>query len=537
MALTFNAINRAASFNPTSAFPLDARSYFESYELAVAAAATAAEPGTAEASNTVYYFGQTFVVNEANKATLYIVQPDQTLKEVGSVPVGDNQSISVVDGKIQLKGFGVGYYKYNEEVEGHYEFVEGEFIPGLQPQVVAAKEGTGFEIAWYEPNPTTVEGLETQISSLSGSVTTLTEKVDGHVESIEDLQSRVETLEADPATKTWVGQQGYLKAENLENYYTKEEADAAFMTETEVENKVNQIVSDAVDGDTYTSLTQIVQYINEHGGEATEMATAITNLENNKADKSELADYAKVSRVETLETNLAENYSTTEVINETLNGYQTKITADNKLSYALIEGTPEIPSTDGLAEIDYVDQEVKKVSDIVAGHTTAIEDLQDQKVTATQVNDLIANASIKAEKIDGVVANASNATQVGSPINFNISDTDTVSYDGSQEVTINVVEIAKTVVNAEKVAINNRIDEVAGDLSDLSQTVSRIDLAVKDLEGAQANVIEEIQLAGVKLEPVNKVVNINKISTDMLEQGSKILFLDGGNASDFNLED
>lgn len=106
MALTFNAINRAAAFNPTQAFPLDKRSYFESKDLAIAAAQTAAEPGTDAASNTVYYFGQTLVVNENNKATLYIIQPDKTLKEVGSLPVGDNQSVTVVDGKIQLVGFG-----------------------------------------------------------------------------------------------------------------------------------------------------------------------------------------------------------------------------------------------------------------------------------------------------------------------------------------------------------------------------------------------------------------------------------------------
>ena len=105
MALTFNAINRAAAFNPTQAFPLDKRSYFESKDLAIAAAQTAAEPGTDAASNTVYYFGQTLVVNENNKATLYIIQPDKTLKEVGSVPVGDEQSIAVVDGQIQLMNF------------------------------------------------------------------------------------------------------------------------------------------------------------------------------------------------------------------------------------------------------------------------------------------------------------------------------------------------------------------------------------------------------------------------------------------------
>jgi hypothetical protein len=34
MAITFGKNNRSVAFNPTSAFPLDARSYFESFESA-----------------------------------------------------------------------------------------------------------------------------------------------------------------------------------------------------------------------------------------------------------------------------------------------------------------------------------------------------------------------------------------------------------------------------------------------------------------------------------------------------------------------
>jgi hypothetical protein len=55
MALDFGKGNRSIAFNPTSAFPLDARSYFESYEEAAAAALTAVEAGSADS---VYYFGQ-----------------------------------------------------------------------------------------------------------------------------------------------------------------------------------------------------------------------------------------------------------------------------------------------------------------------------------------------------------------------------------------------------------------------------------------------------------------------------------------------
>jgi hypothetical protein len=54
MALNFSKMNFSVSFNPTSAFPLDARSYFESYDAAVTAAAKAVAAGSTEG---VLYFG------------------------------------------------------------------------------------------------------------------------------------------------------------------------------------------------------------------------------------------------------------------------------------------------------------------------------------------------------------------------------------------------------------------------------------------------------------------------------------------------
>ena len=54
--MSFGKVNRSVAFNPTSAFPLDARSYFESYEAAALAAASAEPVGS---TNTQYYIGQT----------------------------------------------------------------------------------------------------------------------------------------------------------------------------------------------------------------------------------------------------------------------------------------------------------------------------------------------------------------------------------------------------------------------------------------------------------------------------------------------
>ena len=75
----FGKLNFSTSFNPTSAFPLDARSYFDNYNEAVNAAKSAANVGSADS---IYYIGQELVVVENGFAKVYIIQPDKTLKRI-----------------------------------------------------------------------------------------------------------------------------------------------------------------------------------------------------------------------------------------------------------------------------------------------------------------------------------------------------------------------------------------------------------------------------------------------------------------------
>lgn len=87
----FGKLNFSTAFNPTSAFPLDARSYFTSLEEAQAAAATAEPAGS---TNTVYYYGQKILVYENDTVTWYTIQPDGTLATEGT---GETVSL-LVDG-------------------------------------------------------------------------------------------------------------------------------------------------------------------------------------------------------------------------------------------------------------------------------------------------------------------------------------------------------------------------------------------------------------------------------------------------------
>ena len=99
----FGKLNFAVSFNPQTAFPLDARYYFSSLSAAEAAAATAVEVGSSDGT---YFYGENVCVVTESSADLYIIQPDKTLKAVGSAVLGDGKSIEIVDGKVALKGFG-----------------------------------------------------------------------------------------------------------------------------------------------------------------------------------------------------------------------------------------------------------------------------------------------------------------------------------------------------------------------------------------------------------------------------------------------
>ena len=102
MAMNFGTLDFAVAFNRQTAFPLDAKSYFESLELATAAAASAQEAGSSE---TTYYYGQTIAVVADSKATLYVIQPDKTLKEVGgNIAINENVFVKGSDGTLDLLG-------------------------------------------------------------------------------------------------------------------------------------------------------------------------------------------------------------------------------------------------------------------------------------------------------------------------------------------------------------------------------------------------------------------------------------------------
>lgn len=233
MSLEFGKLNFSTSFKPTSAFPLDANGYFESYSAAVAAAATAEEAGS---SNTVYYYGQNITVVENNVATLYIIQPDKTLKEVGSVPVGDDKTVTVVDGKIQLLAT-------DATVEG---------VVNTGAQLTLQADGT---LKWVKPDTSTAEGQAASIADLQGRTTALETTVgnesSGLVKAVADNTTAISTLNG---------------ADTIEGSVAKSVKDA-----------INDFATKATDDGTINTFKELIDYAATHSSEYSELAGEVTN--------------------------------------------------------------------------------------------------------------------------------------------------------------------------------------------------------------------------------------------------------------------
>lgn len=217
MALTFGTLDFAVAFSRQTAFPLDAKSYFESLELAQAAAATAQEAGSSE---TVYYFGQTIAVVENSKATLYVIQPDKTLKEVGG-NIAINENAFVKNGeKLDLLGFAGA-------------------VAGAQ-----LVKGADGKLSWVKPDTTTVEGLSTSVTALEHAVNGYTDD-DGIVH--EGLGTKVGTLET-KVTDMYSKAEVDAKVSSVMHYKGSKDTYAELPAENEIGDVWNIVETDAEHG-------------------------------------------------------------------------------------------------------------------------------------------------------------------------------------------------------------------------------------------------------------------------------------------------
>ena len=421
----FGKLNFAVSFNPQTAFPLDARYFFDSLTEAQAAAQGAVEVGS---STGTYFFGQEIVVVESGVATLYVIQPDKSLAPVGSAPVGDNKSIVVTDGVIALDGFATA-------------------VAGQQPRIAA--DGT---LEWYTPDTSSVSGLQEAVGQLQTDVdaleATVAEKADadnvytkqqtddkisgalssvykpagsvafaslptpgadnlGNVYNVTDefttddrfvegtgqeypAGTNVAVVEtsSEPATYKFDVMSGFV---DLSGYLTTETASATYATKTELGNKVDKV--------TGSSLVQ---------------DTLITKLEG-------LANIKSVQEGQ-LAVDGSGNLSITAISQDIVTG----------LSDALA-GKVNVEAGKGLSSNDFTDDLMSKLEGIAAGAQVNILEAVQVNGTALPITAKAVNIPIATAQALGVVKGSVDENKVA------------VGTDGTMEVnSVNVSKLVQT---------------------------------------------------------------------------------------------
>lgn len=156
------------------------------------------------ATNPTAYVGQVLsLVNETTRtATAYIITSVAgALKEVGAAVLVDERTIVLSDdSKLGLNDFEKSFYKYipaTETKEAHYIKVnvgdldaEGKaytWASGLEPKAVL--ENGEFVLGWYEPNPTTIEGVNAAVTALQNSVNS----INGEITALENADKEINT--------------------------------------------------------------------------------------------------------------------------------------------------------------------------------------------------------------------------------------------------------------------------------------------------------------------------------------------------------
>jgi hypothetical protein len=409
MAMTFGTLDFAVAFNRQTAFPLDAKSYFESLELATAAAASAQEAGSSE---TTYYYGQTVVVVESGKATLYVIQPDNTLKEVGgNIVINENVFAKDADGSLNLLGF-------------------ANAVAGAQ--LVKSADG---KVSWVKPDATTVEGLQTAVSTLQ---TTIGDENSGLVKQVNDNSAAIEILNGNNTTEGSVAYQ------------------------------IAQVVAGA--DASYDTLKEIADWISTHGTDAAVMNTQITTNKNDIAAlKTQVGAEPVATQISTaIDAALKDGESEKYALASDLSDANGKIAAlEGKVGETSV--TDQI---DAALKVDGADKYALASHTHEIGNITGLQDVLNSKAAASDVTSLQSTV----EGLTGKAHEHSNKTILDS-----ISEEKISAWDAAQANTIESIKLNGTVVTpSEDKSVNISIPNATSEVSGL---VKVDDVTIKSTDG------------------------------------------------------
>jgi len=478
MATTFGKSNFNVSLKPTSAFPLDAREYFESYTDAFAAAQTAAMAGDA---TTIYYYGQVLRVVENGVAALYQIQPDNTL-----APVGGGAALDAISGRMDTAE---GKITALETKAGELETTQGTLL--TKTTALETKSGE-LETAQGELSGK-VTALETKTGELETAVGGIDDKIAVAIAAANHLKFKIaESKEVIDVNAELADTYIYLVAKTGEG-------DDVYDEYMIINDKVELIGHTKVDLTEYAKTADIeAAYVKKVEGsrlmteaEGTILAGLSGELDKkvDKEDGKRLmtdAEGEKLSAMLTLKSVSAE--------------------------FAVGE--------DGMLAVQAIDK----------SKVTGLADELDKKVDKVEGSRLI--TELEAQKIESLVLNDDGSVGISGKVNAeNVQGLDTL-LDGK----VDKAEGARLMLDAEGTKLEgieegaqaNKIEKVLLGTTELEivDKAVAIPVAGSDLGVVKANAVEN----GIDIDE-NGAMNVHSLNVNKLVQtDGEDLILNGGNA-------
>ena len=465
----FNVMYLPAAIQRNNPIPLDSTAVWYDYDLM---AAYAANDPTA-------YVGQilSLVIDDIANAYI-IVNVAGDLEKVGSAVITDDKTMVLDNGAISFKDFGKRYYRYDIDLKKYViqeVDIDHPWIAGLEPKV--ASENGQLVLGWYEPNSTTLEGVNSTLGTIQTTVNDLQGAVSNLSENIQEVQVALDNVynkdEVDNAiTQAVIDASGlkYQKVDSVENI--------------DLTNEKTIFLVPALEGlanDVYDEYLVI-------NGVAEKMGSWEVNLDN-YATKDDLAN--KVDKIDGSRL-INENEA---YILSTVEEYAQKNFIDEASSnFTVTNGKLEIVSLPSTIDLT----KVQTYKDLIAG----MENFVSKETGKSLIDDVLIEKLYNIEP--GAEANVVKSVND----ELNVDDEGLLSI-----VSVAGSKIANLASNSEFSALINQVNTNVTDISDLVATVDAIDSNLTLLRVDLGNALGTIDAHEQSIETILNILTWQELGT------------------------
>lgn len=130
-----------------------------------------------------------------------------------------------------------------------------------------------------------------EISEINSKLNTVETSINALENETSSILSKIEILENNVSSVASAISEHSAIIETIQNsVYTKDQADAKFMTEDQVDDRLNKLIDAANSDDTITNINNLIEFVNNNAGDIAEL---VTNVSNNSAEIARMASDIK----------------------------------------------------------------------------------------------------------------------------------------------------------------------------------------------------------------------------------------------------